>query len=34
MDVKGLLSGVWEAVYEKWLLSKPAVDDLINLETA
>ncbi|TWU40384.1 hypothetical protein Poly51_63980 [Rubripirellula tenax] len=29
-----LLSGVWEAVYEKWLLSKPAVDDLINLETA
>jgi hypothetical protein len=29
-----LLSGVWEAVYKKWLASKPTVDDLINLETA
>ncbi|TWT56077.1 hypothetical protein CA85_45500 [Allorhodopirellula solitaria] len=29
-----LLSGVWDAVYENWLQSKPTVGDLINLETA
>ena len=29
-----LLSGVWESVYENWLVSKPNVDDLINLESA
>lgn len=29
-----LISGVWDTVYERWLASKPTVNDLINLEAA
>ena len=29
-----LLSGIWDAVYEKWLAAKPAVSDLMNLKAA
>ena len=29
-----LLSQIWEAVYERWLESKPAVNDFINSKAA
>ena len=29
-----LLSGIWDTIYSKWLAAKPAVNDLMNLQTA
>jgi hypothetical protein len=35
MTLRCLLhSGVWKTVYEKWLVSKPTFDDLINFIAA